>query len=284
MGVNAFLLPVIKASLVLTVFAVGLRATPDDATYLFRHPGMLMRTVGAMNIVMPLLALWLSVTFGLDPAVKLALVTLAMSPVPPILPIRITLAGGEPAYNIGVLTATAILSVIIVPLSVWAVGKMYSLPLYMPLLTIAKLVAFSVLIPLVVGILVRRFAPGITARIARPTAVIAAGLLAVSFVPVLVRMWPTIVSLIGNGTLAAIVALVLAGLAVGHLMGGPVPEDRTVLALSTASRHPAVAIAIAAATAPEVGPVAAAVLLVLIVGAIVSLPYTLWSRRHLTAS
>jgi BASS family bile acid:Na+ symporter len=70
------------------------------------------------------------------------------------------------------------------------------------------------------------------------------------------------------------------GLAVGHLFGGPNPEDRTVLALSTATRHPGVALAIAGANAPGGNKtVLAAVLLYLIVNAIVSIPYVNW-RKH----
>ena len=52
---------------------------------------------------------------------------------------------------------------------------------------------------------------------------------------------PAVVSLIDNGTLAAITAFILAGLAAGYLLGGPKPENRTVLALTTVSSHPVVA-------------------------------------------
>jgi BASS family bile acid:Na+ symporter len=48
----------------------------------------------------------------------------------------------------------------------------------------------------------------------------------------------------------AIVIFVLAGLVVGHLLGGPEPHHASVLALSCASRHPAIALAISAANYP----------------------------------
>jgi BASS family bile acid:Na+ symporter len=47
------------------------------------------------------------------------------------------------------------------------------------------------------------------------------------------------------------VAFVGVGLIVGHLMGGPDPEHSIVLALSTACRHPAIALSIAAANFPD---------------------------------
>lgn len=50
---------------------------------------------------------------------------------------------------------------------------------------------------------------------------------------------PAMWTLIGNGTVIALAVFVLVGLAVGHFLGGPAPENRTSLAFSTASspRH-----------------------------------------------
>jgi BASS family bile acid:Na+ symporter len=88
-------------------------------------------------------------------------------------------------------------------------------------------------------------------------------------------------TLIGNGTLLAIVVMTAIGLAVGHLLGGPLDEGRPVLALATAARHPAIAAAIAQAAFPDAPLVPAAVLLDLIVVALVSIPYTRWVKRAL---
>ena len=76
----------------------------------------------------------------------------------------------------------------------------------------------------------------------------------------------------------------LVGLAIGHLLGGPAPENRTSLAISTASRHPGIALALAQANFPAEKLVLAALLLYLLINAIVSIPYILWaeSKRQLT--
>jgi len=68
---------------------------------------------------------------------------------------------------------------------------------------------------------------------------------------------------------------------VGHLMGGQDPEDRTVLALSNACRHPGVAVAIAGAVAEDKGAVSAAVLLAVLVSVLVTVPYVKWRQRSL---
>jgi len=71
---------------------------------------------------------------------------------------------------------------------------------------------------------------------------------------------------------------VAIGLAVGHLLGGPAREDRSVLALATASRHPGVALAVAHDTASLMS-VLGIVLVCLIVGALFGAVYTKWIAR-----
>jgi BASS family bile acid:Na+ symporter len=89
-------------------------------------------------------------------------------------------------------------------------------------------------------------------------------------------MW----SLLGNGTAAALAGFVLVGLAIGHALGGPVPENRTSLAIATATRHPGVALLLARANFPEEQLVVPAVLLYLLVNAVVAIPYLLWIKRR----
>jgi bile acid:Na+ symporter, BASS family len=87
-------------------------------------------------------------------------------------------------------------------------------------------------------------------------------------------MW----ALIGSATIAATVIFVVAGLAIGHVMGGPDAGDSRALALATAYRHPALAASIAAANFPG-ERFGGAIVLYLIVGLIVGLPYIAWQRR-----
>ena len=96
--------------------------------------------------------------------------------------------------------------------------------------------------------------------------------------PVLIGERRAIVSLIGNFSVLVFAIFVMAGLAVGHWLGGPDPEDRSVLALSTATRHPGVAIAIGHELA-EQSILLAAVLLAFVVSLIISTPYVMWRRR-----
>jgi BASS family bile acid:Na+ symporter len=103
-------------------------------------------------------------------------------------------------------------------------------------------------------------------------------LLIISVLPVLFTQGSAEISLIGNGTLLAIAIFVTVGLIAGNSLGGPNASDRTVLALSTASRHPGIAMAIASTNFPDQKLVLPAILLYLIVNAILSWVFLRWFR------
>jgi BASS family bile acid:Na+ symporter len=274
----------VRVSIVLTVFGFALKASPQDAIYLFRRPGQLARSLLSMNVVMPLFAAVLIAAFDLHPAVKVAIGALSVSPIPPVLTKKKLKAGGKRSYTIGLLAAAALLSIVFVPLALVALGRIFSIPLALSPGAIAMIVLMTVLAPLAAGIAVHSVAPAFADRIAAPVSLVATIMLAAAIVPVLFTQFPAIWSLIGNGTIAGLAGFVVVGLAVGHVLGGPDLQDRTVLALSTASRHPGVAAGIAQAIFPEQKLAIAALLLYVLVGGVVSVPYMIWIRRRRAAA
>jgi BASS family bile acid:Na+ symporter len=124
-------------------------------------------------------------------------------------------------------------------------------------------------------------APAFAARIAGPIAQGATVLLGIAVLMILFKAWPAAWAMIGSGRAIALAAFVVIGLIVGHLLGGPAPEDRTVLALSTASRHPGMALAIAQTLFPQHHPlVMGGLVLYLLASAVLSIPYLIWRRRQ----
>jgi BASS family bile acid:Na+ symporter len=241
-----------------------------------------MRAILAMNVLMPLFVVALVLVFRthLSPAVKIALVALSVSPIPPLLPKKLVKKGGTGSYAIGLLTAAALLAIIFVPLGMEIIERVLNVPLQMTAASLAILIFMTVLLPVGLGIAVHSVATALAERLAKPVSLIAGiGLLA-CVVAILFAAWPAIRTLVGDGTLIALAAFVLVGLAIGHLLGGPEPQNRPALAISTASRHPGIAIAIAQANFPEQKLAMAAVLLYLLVNAVVSIPYNVWIKRR----
>jgi BASS family bile acid:Na+ symporter len=270
MNLQTLIPHVLKASIALTVFALGSQATFADATFLFRRPQLLVRGFFSMNVMMPLLALLLVMTFNLDPEVKIALVALSVSPVPPIFPKKALKAGGEENYTIGLLVATVVLSIIAVPITMKIFEAVTGVPLHVSSLSVATIVSKTVLAPLLLGMLLRAVASSVADRVAKPIGTLAAVLLILGALPALFVLIRTNLRFLVGGTILSFVAFALIGYIIGHLFGGPDPEDRSVLAMATASRHPALALAIAHANFPQQKLVVPTVVLYLIVSGVVT--------------
>ena len=269
---------VLKISLALLVFALGLAASVQDVTYLFRRPRELLRAILAIFVVMPLVAVLLAKWFVFQPAVRIGLIALALSPLPPVFPRKALKQGGRVSFTCGLLVSATLVSVFVIPLGLEIIQAIFGIPLQMRPGSVFVLGFWGLLLPLGVGLLIHRLAPGLAARAAGPISTVAFVVLILCVIPILIKVWPAMVSLIGNGTILVMVVFVLVGLVAGHFLGGPNQEDRTVLALSTAMRHPAIAIAIAEANFPDQKLAPAAILLYVLVSAIAAGPY-LRSRR-----
>jgi bile acid:Na+ symporter, BASS family len=270
---------VLQVSIMLTVLGLGLTATWQDATFLLQRPRLLLRAVLSMNVVMPTVAAFLAATFSLPFEVEVAFVALAVSPVPPIIQKKQITAGGRREYVVGLLVAMSVLAIVLVPLTVAILDRVFGRAAAIGPAAIAKIMLLTVLAPLFVGLLVRRWRPA--AEKASGTIVVIAGiLLVVSAVLLLYGLWPVTRTYLGNGVVLMLAVIALIGLAVGHFLGGPIAGDRTALAMSTASRHPAVALAIATSgTVTEPKPELAIILLYLVVATVVSIPYQQWRKR-----
>ncbi len=279
MNAQAFVIIALKASIFLTVFGFGLLATREDLLYVWRRPGLLARSLVAMFVIMPLLAVFLVSQFGYQQAVDIALVALAISPVPPLLPRRVTQSGGRTPFGLGMMVTAAVLSIVFIPLALRILGRFEEKPFAMTPGDVASLIGMSVLLPVAAGMLLRKVAPQVATRIVKPVSKFAIICLLLSVLPVLVKVFPVAWSLIGDGTIIGIVAFIVAGLIVGHLLGGPNPDERVTLALLTACRHPALALAIAAANFPDQKRVVGAILLYLLLNMLLAIPYVSWQRR-----
>lgn len=267
-----------QLSILAIVFGFGLKARIEDLLYMVRRPGLLARSLLAMFVVMPLVAVLLARAFEFPHTVNVALTLLAISPLPPLIPGRLARLGGRTSHSIALMATVALLSIVIVPLLVELLERYLGQPLAALPSTVATVIAVTVLLPLIAGMVFRVLRPALADRIELPISLGGNVLLRIAVLVLLSANLLAIWALVRDGTIIAIVIFVAAGLAVGHLFGGPEPGGRTVLALAGASRHPAIALTIAAANFPG-EHFEATILLYLLVGAIVGMPYTIWRRR-----
>ncbi len=237
MNAHDLIMLCLQASVIVSVFALGLEAKVSDVTFVLRQPPLLLRSLLAMFVAMPLLALLLGQLFDLAPETRIALVCLAISPVPPLLPKKQDKAGGHSSYALGLMVCMALLSLAIIPLWAQVLDRVFGRAFAMHLGAIAFLVLKMIVAPLAAGMLLRALAPKLTMRLTRPAILIAAWLLPLGGLVVLYAAHSAILALIGHSTLIALLVFIAAGLLVGHLLGTPGRDEKIVLAMSTASRH-----------------------------------------------
>lgn len=279
MTVAQLVLLSLKLSTIVLVFALGLKTVPSDWIWLLRRPALLGRSLVAMNIVMPLYAIAAIGLMRLKFAVVVALLALSLSPVPPLLPGKQAKAGGVEVYAVDLMAVVSVLSVAWIPIAIEIVERIIGLPLAVSPWAVAVIVVQLVLVPLLAGTLLGRFAPGLASRLAPIFSRAAGVVLAIALILILLKSSRPALALIGDGTLAALIGFIIVGLTVGHLLGGPDKGGRAVLALACASRHPGIAITIARLNFPDERAAPAAILLYLVVNGLISLPYVRWRRR-----
>jgi BASS family bile acid:Na+ symporter len=262
----------------LAVLVEGVVVSRTDVGYVFSKPGRLVRTILAMNVLGPIVAIIVCRLFDLHPAVIVALVTLSMTPVGALFP-QGMLGLVKPergAHAHGLFVATTLLSVVLTPLAVEVINVLYGEDLHLSPLTVASVAVGALLLPLGIGLVIGRVFPAAKRWV--PAIQQASGrLFLVCLVGFAILGWSRMALIIRDGTLPAIAIISMCGIAVGHLLGGPDEDDRTVLAFAAVSRHPGVAIAIAALTGEPLAPIG--VLLAVVVNEVAVRPYRWWRQR-----
>ena len=266
------LLPLVIAfSLGLLVFVVGLDSKTRDLTYVLRSPKRLAKAMLAVNVLTPGAAILLVQFLDIGSAARVGVLLMAISPAPPLIPGKALKLSGQKQYAYGLYVALIVLAVVVVPVSVWALGKIYGVELAIPPFAVARNVVLTVVLPLAIGVVVRRAAPVLAARAAPLLYKGAMGLLLLAIVPLVVRAWPAMSGLAGDGALLVMAAVIALATAIGALIGRGDPDGQAALAAAAATRHPGLAVMIAKGNAAD-PQVIAAILAFLLIGLVVAIP------------
>lgn len=260
-------------SIFLTVFSLALRAHAADVLHLFREWRLGLRAMAVMYVIVPTVAILITGLFHLKPSVEIALVALAFSPVPPLLPGKQIKAGGSATYVTSLLVMASLLSLFITPLGMYWTARLASLDVHVAPAAIVRIVLLSIMLPLVLGFVAGRLLGSRAVRVSAVLGNIANVLLLVCVLVLLFAMLPAIGRVIGDGTIIALAAMIVAGLAAGYWAAGTDPANKTALALAAATRHPGIAVAIATTAFPQERLAPAAIVLFALLSALISIPY-----------
>ncbi len=151
--------PLVKGvnyALMLIMFGMGLTLTVPDFSVIAKRPWPILVGVLAQYVIMPLTAVAIAWAFRLDPALAVGVILVGCAPGGTASNVVAYLAKGDIALSVAMTSVSTLLSPLVTPLlTKWLAGA------YMPVDAgaMAKSIMMIVFIPVVLGLLVRRFAP-----------------------------------------------------------------------------------------------------------------------------
>jgi BASS family bile acid:Na+ symporter len=146
---------------------------------------------------------------------------------------------------------------------------------------VAGQIGISQILPLALGVLVRRLWPLWAERRCALFDRIANLLLLIVVAAVLLKTGHLLIPFMSRNLLALafMAALVIASMAIGFLLAGEDPEEQTTAALVSSMRNPGLALLFAGLYAPRMEGLKLAILLYVLVTVVVHIPFLRWRRQ-----
>jgi len=259
------------------MFDLGLALVPGEFRWVGAHPGLMLRSVFSVLVAVPALAWLVARALELPRPAEIGIMLMAISPGAPVALRRSLGAGGHRSFAPALQIAVAALAVISMPLSIAAFNEYYAGNATIDPRHLARQVFIAQLLPLSLGMLIRRLfamqAAWLEPRLRRAGGI----LLIVLLVLALIDIWQVVLGAGLRITLGVVLTTMLA-LTVGHLLGGPEPATRTATAISSAARNPGLALLVATLNAASPA-ISATVLAYLVIAALTLIPYVIWRQR-----
>jgi BASS family bile acid:Na+ symporter len=236
----------VRIAVPIAAFVTGLRAAGADPAWLFKRPGLLVRSLVAILIMVPIATVLFLRAVAAPPIVEagITIAVVAIGIGPPAALMRTKAHEETISYEMGLNVLLLLLAIVFVPVVVAVHGAFFGHNLHLGPGAVARVVLSRALIPLAVGAFVGRAFPRMIAPLARALGVIVQVVLVAVVVLALLATRRSLVQL-GLTTWLTCVAVVLGDIAIGHFMGGPAPETRHLLASFSAIRFPALALLLA---------------------------------------
>ncbi|MGB0012187.1 MAG: bile acid:sodium symporter [Candidatus Sulfotelmatobacter sp.] len=228
------------AFVVSSMLAVGLSLTVGQIVAPLRNGKLVFLALLANFVLMPLGALAIARILKLDQPLGIALLLLGAAAGAPFLPKLAGIAKGNLAFAVGLMVLLMVLTVAYMPLVLPLLLEGVSVE---PM-KIARSLVLLMLLPLGVGLAVNARFGSIAERMRAPLNRTSSLSLLLLIVLLLVTNIQNVISLFGTRGILASILFLLAGAAIGWLLGGPGLGTKGVLSLATAQRNIAAALVV----------------------------------------
>ncbi|MFN6500250.1 MAG: bile acid:sodium symporter family protein [Nostoc sp. DedQUE01] len=270
----------VKVTIFSLMLAIGCNLSFEKMLSFWRKPALVFRALLAVVVLVPLVVIFLLKLFNLPPEVMIGLALLAASPGAPLTTKRSQQAGGRFHYSASLQLTLAILAVFVTPITLAIFAALFeSISQKVAILEVARQVIMVQLLPVSLGILMQKFAPTFTEKIAKPLTFIANSLFLVLIVLACILGLP-LFSQVWKLPLVAIAIMVIASLGIGHALGRFDDDTRSTLAIFCIARNFGLALFIAILNHVQ-QQVIATLIAYLILGAVIGGFYSIWNKRKL---
>ncbi len=215
------LVQLLYAALAVVMAGLGLSLRSSDFARLRNEAKPAILALMLQMIVLPLVALSLTVIFNLTGYLAVGMILLAATPGSITANLYSHLFGGDVAFNIALTGANTFLCALVLPfLGSWALAHYVGGGQMLPILFDKALQTISiVVIPVLLGMTIAVRAPRIAARVDKPVKILSAALVVVFSVAGVVKEWDTLVrgfAQVGSAILIFNIASLLLGFVVAR--------------------------------------------------------------------
>lgn len=247
----------IVPALGLIMFGMGLTLTGPQLTGVLRRPRWLLLGIGLQFLIMPTLAWSLAELLGLPPTLAAGLILVGACPGGTASNVMTYLARGDVALSVAMTAASTIVAPLATPwLTLWLAGTRVDVPTLAMLGDILRIV----LLPVLAGMLLRRYLAGIAKRLARWLPGLSMLLIAL-IVAIILALNRHQLAVTGVLVAGAVVLHNGLGFVLGYLgarLGGAGPAQRRAIAIEVGMQNSGLATALAIKFLPPLAALPAA--------------------------
>ncbi|KZR67668.1 MULTISPECIES: bile acid:sodium symporter [Prochlorococcus] len=275
----------IPGALFLIMFALGLNLRDNHFDLIRNRSALLLRVLLGTCVLVPLVAmiiLWLPLSFELSQPARLSIALMAVCPSASLTLRKAGKAGGNAQMAGYLQMVVAIAAIISIPLMAELFTTVFKgqgweiRPIH-----VAMNVGQVQILPLLLGLLLRRWLPAWSESAEPFFNKLANLLLLLVLVVILVKAFPLLIPFASKNllALALMAVMVIASLLIRYLLAGPDPKERTTVSLVTSLRNPCLALLFAQINAPQMLELKLSILTYLVLTIIFSIPFLNWRKR-----
>jgi BASS family bile acid:Na+ symporter len=280
MSIDRIINSLVFITLIQLMATIGLGVTIKQVTAVATNWRLLLAAAIANYVLVPACAVLLLLVFRSPAMVAAGFLITAVCPGAPYAPPYTAIAKGNVPVAVGLMALLAASSALVAPalLSVTLPLVVRDEPLTISAIQMDETLFVTQLLPLAAGIAIRARRPNLAERLISPAKRLSL-FLNVGVVGLIVASQYRLLLAISPEAFVGMLALVLASLCFGWLVGGNGEDHRVAMAFSTAVRNFGVSLVIATASFPGTGAVEAALAYGLFQTVVLAILAAAWGRR-----